>query len=312
MYAITGASGQLGRLVIDTLLAKVPANQIVAAVRSPEKVRDLAARGVVVREADYDRPQTLTSAFAGVDKVLLISSTEVTGRLPKHRAVIDAAKEAGVALLAYTSMLHADHSSAMLAREHHQTELAIAASGVPAVILRNGWYLENPLTALKAALQHGAFIGSAGAGRFSSAARKDYAEAAAWALTSPGQAGKLYELAGDTSFTLAQLASEVSRQSGKTIAYKDLPPADFADALVTAGLARDLAALLADADVAASQGALFDQGHALQRMIGRPTTPLAAAVESALRAYCTASPEPPGQRHEDSAPSTCESRFAGQ
>ncbi len=283
MYAITGASGQLGRLVIDALLTNVPANQIVAAVRNPDKARDLAARGVVVREADYDRPETLATAFAGVAKVLLISSTEVTGRLPKHRAVINAAKEASVALLAYTSMLHADHSSAMLAIEHHQTEQAIAESGVPAVILRNGWYLENPLSALSAALQHGAFIGAAGAGRFSSASRKDYAEAAAAALLAPGQAGRLYELAGDSSFTLAELASEVSRQSGKTIDYKDLSPAYFTDALKSAGLPSDLAALLADADVAASQGALFDEGYALQRLIGRPTTPLAAAVEAALR-----------------------------
>lgn len=284
MYAITGASGQLGRLVIDALLTTVPANKIVASVRNPEKARDLAARGVLVREADYDRPDTLTSAFAGVDKVLLISSTEVTGRLPKHRAVIDAAKEARVALLAYTSMLHADRSSARLAVEHHQTEQAIAASGVPAVILRNGWYLENHLAALGSALQHGAFIGAAGAGRFSSATRKDYAEAAAAALTEPGQAGQLYELAGDTSFTLTELASEVSRQSGKTVAYKDLSLDDFTSALMAAGLPRDLAALIADADVAASQGAMFDQSHALQRLIGRPTTSLAAAVESALSA----------------------------
>lgn len=283
MYAITGASGQLGRLVIDALLATVPANKIVAAVRNPDKARDLAARGLLVREADYDRPDTLPRAFAGVDKLLLISSTEVTGRLPKHRAVIDAAREARVALLAYTSMLHADHSPARLAIEHHQTELAISASGVPAVILRNGWYLENPLTALGAALHHGAFIGAAGAGRFSSATRKDYAEAAAAALTAPGQAGRVYELAGDTSFTMAELASEVSRQSGKSIAYKDLPVGDFTNALMAAGLPGDLAALIADADVAASQGAMFDQSHALRRLIGRPTTPLAAAVESALR-----------------------------
>ncbi|TKB31113.1 MAG: KR domain-containing protein, partial [Mesorhizobium sp.] len=179
MYAITGATGQLGRLVIETLLKTIPADRIVAAVRNPAKARDLAERGVTVREADYNRPDTLAPAFAGVQKLLLISSTEVSGRLPRHQAVIEAAKRAGVSLIAYTSMLHADTSPATLAIEHRQTEEVIAASGLPAVILRNGWYTENHLLALPAALEHGAFVGAAKDGRFSSAARRDYAEAAA-------------------------------------------------------------------------------------------------------------------------------------
>ncbi|WP_175885569.1 SDR family oxidoreductase [Burkholderia sp. BCC0044] len=283
MYAITGASGQLGRLVIDALLETVPANRIVAAVRNPAKVRDLEERGVVVREADYKRPETLAAAFVGVDKLLLISSTEVAGRLPLHRAVIDAAGQAGVSLLAYTSMLHADMSPARLAIEHRQTEEVIAASGVPAVILRNGWYTENHLMALPAALEHGAFIGAAKEGRFSSAARKDYAEAAAVALTTDGHAGKTYELAADDAFTLAQLAAEVSRQSGKTVVYNDLAQDAYADVLTSAGLPPEFASVLADADVAASRGALFDDGGALARLIGRPTTPLASVVATALR-----------------------------
>jgi NAD(P)H dehydrogenase (quinone) len=283
MYAITGANGQLGRLVIDVLLKTVPAYRIVAGVRNPAKARDLADRGVIVREADYDRPDTLPTALAGVDKLLLISSTDVSGRLPKHRAVIEAAQRAGVSLIAYTSMLHADTSPARLAVEHRQTEEVIATSGLPAVILRNGWYTENHLLALPAALEHGAFVGAAGVGRFSSAARKDYAEAAAVALTADGHAGKTYELAADQAFTLAELAAEVSRQSGKSVVYSDLSQAAFEGVLTGAGLSADLAALLADADAAAARGALFDDGGALGRLIGRPTTPLASLVASALR-----------------------------
>jgi NAD(P)H dehydrogenase (quinone) len=283
MYAITGATGQLGRLVIDVLLKTVPAYRIVAGVRNPAKARDLADRGVIVREADYDRSDTLPTALAGVDKLLLISSTDVSGRLPKHRAVIEAAQRAGVSLIAYTSMLHADTSPARLAVEHRQTEEVIATSGLPAVILRNGWYTENHLLALPAALEHGAFVGAAGVGRFSSAARKDYAEAAAVALTADGHAGKIYELAADQAFTLAELAAEVSRQSGKSVVYSDLSQAAFEGVLTGAGLSADLAALLADADAAAARGALFDDGGALGRLIGRPTTPLASLVASALR-----------------------------
>lgn len=283
MYAITGASGQLGRLVIDALLETVPANRIVATVRNPAKARDLEERGVVVREADYKRPETLATAFVGVDKLLLISSTEVTGRLPLHRAVIDAAGRAGVSLLAYTSMLHANTSPARLAIEHRQTEEVIATSGLPAVILRNGWYAENHLMALPSALEHGAFIGAAKEGRFSSAARKDYAAAAAVVLTTDGHAGKTYELAADHAFTLAQLAAEISRQSGKTVVYNDLAQDAYADVLTSIGLPPELASLLADADVAASRGALFDDGGALARLISRPTTPLESLVATALR-----------------------------
>ncbi|MER8377787.1 SDR family oxidoreductase [Mesorhizobium sp. M0815] len=283
MYAITGATGQLGRLVIAALLKTIPADRIVAAVRNPAKASDLAELGVIVREADYDRPDTLAPAFAGVQKLLLISSTEVSGRLPQHRAVIEATQRAGVSLIAYTSMLHADTSSATLAIQHRQTEEVIADSGVPAVILRNGWYTENHLLALPAALEHGAFVGAAKDGRFSSAARRDYAEAAAVVLTTDDHAGKTYELAADQAFTLAELAAEVSRQSGKAIAYNDFSQAAYQDVLAGAGLPADLAALLADTDAAASRGALFDDGGALGRLIGRPTTSMQSLVAAALR-----------------------------
>ncbi|TVT91186.1 KR domain-containing protein [Pseudomonas sp. RGB] len=269
---------------VRQLLKSAPGSRIIAAVRNPAKAQDLAERGVIVREADYARPETLARAFEGVEKLILISSSEVNGRLPLHRAVIDAAKQAGVSLLAYTSMLHADSSTAQLAIEHRQTEDAIAASGLPAVILRNGWYTENHLYALSAALEHGAFVGSAKYGRFSSAARKDYAAAAAAVLTKGSHAGEIYELAADQAFTLAELAAEVSRQSGKPVVYNDLPEQDYAKLLVDFGLPADLAALLADADAAASRGALFDDGGVLSTLIGRPSIPMKELVALALRA----------------------------
>ncbi len=278
MIVITGASGQLGRLVIEALLQKVPAGEIVAAVRNPEKVADLAARGVQVRVADYDQPASLAAAFAGADKLLLISANEVGRRLPQHRAVIDAAKAAGVGLLAYTSLLHADSSPLPLAAEHKETEALIRASGLPAVILRNGWYTENYLAGIPAALQYGVVLGSAGEGRIASAARADYAAAAAAVLTLDNQAGRIYELAGDESYTLADLAGEIAKQSGRAVNYQNLPESDFKAALLGAGLPDFLASLLAESDVGASQGGLFDDSRQLSRLLGRPTTPLAELV----------------------------------
>ncbi|NHZ47706.1 SDR family oxidoreductase [Nitratidesulfovibrio liaohensis] len=283
MIAVTGASGQLGRLVMEGLLARVPAENIVAAVRNPAKVADLAARGVVVRAADYAKPETLDAAFAGVDRLLLISSSEVGGRVPQHRNVIAAAKRAGVRLVVYTSILHADVTPLGLGAEHRETEALLRASGLPHVLLRNGWYTENYLASLPAALQHGAFAGSAGDGRIASAARADYAAAAVAVLTGEGHAGKVYELAGDTSYALAELAVEVSRQTGRRIGYTNLSQAEYRAMLVGVGLPEPIADLLADSDAGAARGGLFDEGHQLSALIGRPTTPLAVMVEAALK-----------------------------
>ena len=282
MIAITGATGQLGRLVIQNLLKTVPASQIVAAVRSPEKAADLAALGVQVRQADYAQPATLEAAFQGVDKLLLISSSEVGQRAPQHAAVIAAAQKAGVKLLAYTSILRADTSPLGLAAEHKETEAMLRDSGLPHVLLRNGWYTENHTASVPAALQYGAVMGSAKDGRIASAARADYAAAAAAVLTQDGQAGQVYELAGDTAYTLSELAAEIAKQSGKPVVYNDLPEAAYAAALVQVGLPEGFAALLADSDVGASKGGLFDDSHQLSQLIGRPTTPLAEVVKAAL------------------------------
>ncbi|MBQ0933534.1 SDR family oxidoreductase [Ideonella sp. 4Y16] len=284
MYAVTGANGQLGRLVIRQLIARgVPPAQIAALVRRPAQAADLAALGVALREADYDRPDTLAAALAGVDRLLLISSSEVGRRAPQHQAVIDAARAAGVGFLAYTSLLHADRSPLGLAAEHVTTEAALRASGLPHALLRHGWYTENYLASLPPALQHGAFIGAAGEGRISSATRQDYAEADAAVLLAPPASGTVLELAGDEAYTLAEFAAELGRQSGRSLPYVNLPQAEFEAALAGAGLPAPLAALLADSDAGAAQGALFDGGRALSALIQRPTTPLAQAMAAALR-----------------------------
>ncbi|MEJ2453946.1 MAG: SDR family oxidoreductase [Candidatus Thiodiazotropha sp.] len=282
MIAITGASGHLGRLVIEQLLQKVAADQLLALARTPAKVSDLSARGVQVREADYNRPETLLPALAGVDKLLLISSSEIGQRAAQHRNVIEAAVAADVGLLAYTSILHADTSPLGLATEHRETEAEIKASGIPSVILRNGWYIENHTAGIPAALEHGVILGSAGDGRFASAARADYAAAAVAALLDEDQAGKVYELAGDTAYTLSELAAAVSRESGHQIGYQDLPQADYKAALVSAGFPEPLADLLADSDAGGSKGGLFDDGRQLSQLIGHATTPVSTLVKAAL------------------------------
>jgi len=282
MFAVTGATGQLGRLVIDALLKKVPAGDIVAAVRTPAKAADLAAQGVVVRQADYSQPETLVAAFAGVDKLLLISGSEVGQREAQHKAVIEAARTAGVSFIAYTSLLHADSSPLGLGVEHRATEALLQASGVPFALLRNGWYSENYAASIAPALAHHAFIGAAGEGRIASAARQDYADAAAEVLVRDNQAGKVYELAGDDSYTLAQFAAEIAAQSGEKVDYVNLSQQEFAAALKSAGLPDGLAEMLADSDAGAEKGGLFDDSHQLSQLIGRPTTPYPAVIRAAL------------------------------
>ena len=284
MLAITGASGQLGRLVIKQLLTQVPAGELVAVVRNPAKVADLAQAGVQVRVADYNDQAALAVAFSGVEKVLLISSSEVGQRVSQHRQVIEAAKQAEVKLIAYTSLLHATSSPLGLAAEHVETEQLLAKSGIPFVLLRNGWYSENYLASLPPALQHGVLIGSAGEGKISAATRADYAAAAAKVLTLDNQKGKVYELAGDHGWTLTELADEVSKQTGTPLRYQNLSEADFKAALLGAGLPEWLAAMLADSDTGASKGGLFDEQHQLSQLIGRPTETLSVSVKKALAA----------------------------
>ena len=286
MIAVTGSTGHLGRLVISSLLRRgVAPGEIVALARSPDKASAFTDRGVAVREADYDRPETLGPALDGVDTLLLVSGSDIGERQRQHQAVIDAAKEAGVGLIAYTSILHADTSAIGLAEEHRQTEAALAESGVPYVLLRNGWYTENYTGSIGAAVEHGAVLGSAGDAPISAAAREDFAEAAAAVLTSDDdQAGQVYELAGP-SFTMTEYAAEITRQSGTEVAYHDMPEAAYREALEGAGLPPPVAAMLAQSDVAARGGALEGSTADLERLIGREPTPMAQVVADALSAH---------------------------
>lgn len=279
--AITGATGQLGRLVVQKLKEKINPGDIVGLVRSPEKAADL---GITVRAADYTQPATLEAALQGIDTLLLISGNDIGHRTAQHANVINAAKKSGVKRIVYTSLLRADTSSLSLAPEHAQTEAQLKQSGLVYTILRNGWYTENYTGAIAPALAHGALYGSAKDGKISSAPRADYADAAVAALTGTGHDGKIYELAGDTSYTLTQLAAEVSRQTGKDIPYRDIPEADYAAALKGAGLPEGLATAIASWDVGVSHGALYDDGRQLSKLIGRPTGSLQDAVAAALKA----------------------------
>ena len=279
MIAITGATGQLGQHVIESLLKTVPASQIVAIVRNPAKATALSQQGITVRQADYSDEAALTAALQGINKLLLISSSEVGQRAPQHRNVINAAKAAHVKFIAYTSLLHADTSPLGLADEHVATEQMLAESGIAYALLRNGWYTENYLASAPAALEHGVFIGAAGEGKIASATRADYAAAAARVISEDGHAGKTYELAGDAGWTLSQLAAELAKQSGKKVVYQNLSEADFAAALKGVGLPAGLADMLADSDTGASKGGLFDDSHTLSKLIGRPTTSLSDSVK---------------------------------
>ncbi len=274
--AVTGATGQLGRLAIAALQRRGVTP--IALARSPDKGADL---GVPVRAFDYDAPDP--AALAGVDTLVLISASVPGMRLTQHRAAIAAARAAGVKQIIYTSLLKADTGGMILAEEHVATEAELKASGIPTTVLRNGWYFENQTAGLKGAVAAGALIGASGSGRISGAARADFAEAIAAVASGTGHEGKVYELAGDDANSAADLAAEVSRQTGKTISYNDMPLDQYAAALQSFGLPEAIAGILADSDVQASKGALFDDSHTLSRLIGRPTTPLSDAVAVALK-----------------------------
>ncbi|WP_328465908.1 NmrA family NAD(P)-binding protein [Streptomyces sp. NBC_00448] len=280
---VTGAAGRLGRLTVEALLARgVPASDIVATSRDVARIKDLADRGVVARRADFAEPDSLAAAFAGADKLLLISTTTVDERVANHRRAIDAAVAAGVTLVAYTSMLRADTSTTALSATHHATEEYLRER-VPSVMLRNGWYLENYTAQLPLVLRESAVIGAAGRGRISAATRADYAAAAAVVLTAEGHAGNVYELGGDEAFTLAELAEAISAATGRPITYTDLPADAFAQALTAAGVPAELADVLVDADLAMGRGELFTDSGDLRRLLGRPTVPLTEAIADALR-----------------------------
>jgi NAD(P)H dehydrogenase (quinone) len=277
---VTGATGHLGRLVVETLLSRgVPADRIVATGRRVETLADLADRGVTVRHADYTDPASLRDAFTGAEELLLVSGSEIGQRVPQHRNAIDAAKEAGVRLIAYTSVVRADSSSLGIAEEHRATERLLAESGIPHVVLRNGWYTENYTGQLDTYLANG-IVGSAGAGRISAATRADYAEAAAAVLTEDRHAGAVYELGGE-AFTMSGLAAAVSAVTGTDVGYTDVPLEQYAAILEGAGLPAPVAGMFADIDRSVAAGDLDVEGDDLERLIGRAPTPLRDAIAAA-------------------------------
>jgi NAD(P)H dehydrogenase (quinone) len=277
---VTGATGQLGRIVIEKLKERISSDSIVALARSPQKAADL---GVEVREFDYNKTDNLANTLKGIDRLLLISANEFGERARQHKNVIAAAKRAGVKWIVYTSILRADTSTLSLAGEHLATEIALKESGIPYTILRNSWYTENYTGSVQGAVAGGALLGSAGYGKISSAVRADFAEAAVVVITGQNHEGKIYELAGDEAYTLADLAGEISRQTGKDIPYKNLSENDYAGILKTFGLPENIAHAIAGWDISASKGDLFDDTHQLSKLTGKPTTKLSKAVEDALK-----------------------------
>ncbi|MEU5366948.1 SDR family oxidoreductase [Streptomyces sp. NPDC005925] len=278
---VTGATGKLGRLVVSQLLEKVPAGQITAVVRDRARAAGLADRGVRLAVADYNAPETFDGLFAPGDKVLLISGNEFDkDRVGQHKAVLDAAKAAGVALFAYTSA--PGSLTAALADDHRGTEEAILASGVPYVLLRNGWYHENYTEQLAPVLEHGVVAAAAGEGRVSSAARADYAAAAVAVLTGEGHERRTYELGGDEAWSFAEYAAELSRQTGKEIVYRPVSPDELTGILTGAGLPEPFAAVLAGVDASIAKGELVVGSGDLSRLTGRPATPLAESIADAL------------------------------
>jgi NAD(P)H dehydrogenase (quinone) len=278
---VTGATGQLGHIVVKLLKERLSSESIVALVRSPQKASGL---GVQVREFDYSQPDKLVTSLKGIDNLLLISSNEMGQRAKQHVDIIEAAKKAGVQWIVYTSLLRADTSTLSLAAEHLETEIALKKSGIDYTILRNGWYTENYTGSVQGAIAGGAFLGSAGNGKISSAARADFAEAAVIVLTGNNHKGKTYELAGDEAYTLTDLAAEISKQTGKNIPYKNLPEADYANVLKSFGVPEAYAHAIAGWDTSVSKGDLLDNNHQLSKLIGRKTTSLAQTIKKALEA----------------------------
>ncbi|UZJ30775.1 SDR family oxidoreductase [Streptomyces endophytica] len=279
---VTGATGALGRLVIEELLTRTAPAGIVGLARDPARAVDLEARGVGIRTADYGRPETLEDVFAAGDRVLLVSGSEAGQRVTQHRTVIDAAREAGVALLAYTSVLGGPTATFTLAEEHLATEQALLASGVPYCLLRNGWCHEDYTGALATTLKNGAVFGCAGEGRVATAARRDYAEAAAVVLTGTGHENTVYELSGDTAWSMAEYAAEVSRRTGRRIPYRDLPQKEYVARMIESGMPALGARMAAEADAGIARGELASTPGDLSRLIGRPTTPITEALAEAL------------------------------
>ncbi|WP_345421061.1 SDR family oxidoreductase [Actinomycetospora chlora] len=281
-YAITGATGHLGRLAVDALLRRgVPARNVIALVRDPDKAGDLAELGVGVRGADYDRPDTLGPALEGIERLLLVSSPTPGRRVEQHTNVIRAADAADVGHVVYTSILHADETENVLAPEHVATEDVLQGSGLPFAVARNGWYVENYTGRLDEYLARGEIVGAAGDGRVSAATRADYAEAAVSLLSGDITDQQGYWELGGPAFTMGDLAAAITDVTGTEVTYRDLSPGDYTDALRAAGMDEDTAGFVAALEASTARGELETDSPALENLLGRAPTPLVDAIRAA-------------------------------
>jgi NAD(P)H dehydrogenase (quinone) len=279
---ITGATGHLGRLVVDSLIARgTAASDIVATGRDTAKLADLASSGVRVAELDYAKPETVAAVVTPGDTLLLVSASEPGNRADQHAAVIEAAKSAGVARIVYTSAPKATTSALVLAPDHKATEESLVASGVPFTILRNGWYTENYAGEVEKGRENGAIVASVGDGRVASASRKDYAEAAAVVLTAEGQEGKVYELSGDVAWDFDDLAAAIGGIVGREVVYTRLSPEEHTEMLTSFGLDAGTVGFVVALDGNIRDGLLSETSGDLARLIGRATTPLAEGLAAA-------------------------------
>ncbi|MGO1544081.1 MAG: SDR family oxidoreductase [Gulosibacter sp.] len=279
--AVTGATGHLGALVIEHLLNRgVAAGDIVAIVRNEAKASGLAAKGIKLGVAAYEDEAALTAALDGVDRLVLVSGSEVGQRLAQHTNIINAAKAAGVKFIAYTSLLNLDTSELGLAPEHIGTEQLLAESGIDYATLRNGWYWENYASAIDSGKATGKFFGAAGSAKVSGAARRDYAEAAAVVVTGENHAGRVYELAGAPALTYQGIADEVAKVIGSEVTYVDQSVEDYQATLEGFGMPADMAGMYAGMDPIIANGALYSESTDLQDLIGRPSTSVSEALSA--------------------------------
>ena len=280
--AVTGATGQLGKLVINGLLEKGDCVEIIAVVRDSKKALLLAERGAEIRVAAYGDPAALQSAFAGVDKVLLISSSEVGKRIEQHKNVIDAAKAAGVRYIVYTSAPRAATTALILAPEHKATEENIQRSGLRYTILRNNWYTENYKKQLESAKSTGVIVAAAGKGHVASATRADFAAGAVAVLLGSGHDGRIYELGGDHAWDYNELAATIGEIIGKAVSYKPVTADALRGILKETGVSEGAAGFVVTLDTNIADGALAEVTGDLSKLIGRPTTSLRQGLIDAI------------------------------
>ncbi|MED5077723.1 SDR family oxidoreductase [Geobacillus stearothermophilus] len=280
---VTGAAGKLGTKVVETLLKSVPAHQLAVSVRQPEKAEHLRARGVDVRHGDFDRPETLETAFQGIDRLLIISTDgDNETRIRQHTNAVNAAQRAQVGFIAYTSLANANESRLALAEVHRVTEEAIANTGIPYSFLRNNWYLENEIGTVQAVLAGAPWVTSAGTGKVGWALRQDYAEAAAAVLAGDGHENTIYELSGPL-MTQEELAAALGAVLGKDVPVQQVDDAAYADIMKKAGLPDPLVSFLVDIQRGIREGSLEIESNDFEKLLGRPVTPIHDALAQLVR-----------------------------